>query len=53
MKEYAEWAAEENCTITDDEYEVFVDGWGNSPCSEYGMCENCPWSITYVEEREM
>lgn len=41
-----------NCTITDEEYEEFVDGWGDGPCSEYGMCENCPWSTTYVEESE-
>ncbi len=37
----------DNCTITDEEYEAFIDSWESSPCSEYGMCENCPWSTTY------
>lgn len=32
------------CTITDEELAQFMDDYcGISPCSEYGMCEECPW----------
>jgi hypothetical protein len=38
------------CTLTDEEYEKFVDGWGASPCSEYGACELCPFNDEWSEE---
>lgn len=37
------------CTITDEEITEFEDGWGATPCEEYGMCEDC----TYFESEVM
>ena len=34
------------CTITDEEFEEFVDGNGISLCSDFGDCENCPFCET-------
>lgn len=31
------------CSITDEEYQSYLEGNGVSPCSDYGMCENCPY----------
>lgn len=39
-----------NCTLTDSEHEAFAEDYGVSPCSEYGGCENCPWSDSWVED---
>ena len=40
----SERMTEDTCTITEKEYEDFIDGYGDSPCSEYGACEFCPFS---------
>ena len=34
-----------NCYITPEEWEKFRDEWcGETPCSEYGDCFECPYS---------
>ena len=32
-----------NCTLSDDEFEDIRIEIGESPCLEYGMCEECPY----------
>ena len=38
-----------DCSITDEEYQLYLEGNGVSPCSDYGMCESCPY---WKEEAE-
>ena len=34
-----------DCYITPEEWERFIDEYdGITPCSEYGMCEECPYA---------
>ena len=37
------------CSITDGEYQSYLEGNGVSPYSDYGMCESCPY---WKEETE-
>lgn len=40
----------DDCTITDEEFDSYKKENGDvSPCSEYGMCENCPWWAFYYK----
>ena len=32
------------CTISETEWEDFLAVWDVTPCSEYGMCEDCPFA---------
>lgn len=33
------------CDIDDEEFNKYEQENGVSPCSDYGMCENCPYFL--------
>lgn len=33
----------DGCNIYEEEYDMYLEDNGVSPCSDYGMCENCPY----------
>lgn len=31
------------CTLTDEEYQVYLNEHRSDPCTDYGSCETCPY----------